>query len=561
LTKKKVKSKRYKMGLVWLRRLTQFFSLAFFLFLIGRNNYPLDFPLAPELYSRLSPLSAIAASIAARTLLTLFWPSLFVLASALLLGRAFCGWVCPLGTTIDLTDKLFPRRREKPGTKPPAAFKVKYLLLLGGLAGSVLGVQFLGYLDPLSLAPRSYIIGILAPLEMLSRWLLNLAKGAKWLLPVIKPVSAFAGKHIFSFIAPIFPHWYIFAIIILGITLLALWRRRGFCRMLCPLGAFLGACSRLTPFSRSVEIEDCKNCGLCPGDCKMGAIAEDGVGTFGGECILCLNCRSVCKSGAVKFRFTNPIRRRQTAQELTGSGPSRRAFIASVGTGLVLAAPRAFGVDIFLPKSAKPGPIRPPGALPEKQFLGACIRCGQCMRVCITEGLQPTLLEAGAAGMFSPQLVPRIGYCEYNCNLCGKVCPSGAIQQLALPDKQRFVIGLAEIDRTRCLPWAENKECLVCEEVCPLPQKAIMLLQRGEANRQGGSKGQNQQGGKGKGGFGKGGKHKPELNQQGNNQPARPVVIPELCIGCGNCENRCPLEGKAAITVSTRPLDLKQLPD
>ena len=559
MTKKKTKTKRYKMSLVWLRRLAQFSSLAFFLFLVGRNNYPLDFALAPELYSRLSPLSAITASIAARTLLTLFWPSLFVLASALLLGRAFCGWVCPLGTTIDLTDKLFPRRQEKPRAKPSTTFKVKYLLLLGGLAGSILGVQFLGYLDPLSLAPRSYIIGILTPLEMLSRWLLNLAKGAKWLLPAIKPVSAFAGKNIFSFIEPIFPHWYIFTIIILGISLLALWRRRGFCRMLCPLGALLGACSRLAPFSRSVENDDCKNCGICPSDCKMGAIAEDGVGTFSGECILCLNCRSSCKFGAVRFRFGNPRQRRQIAQEVVGSGPSRRAFIVSVGAGLALAAPRAFGLDIFLPASIKHSPIRPPGALPEEQFLGACIRCGQCMRVCITGGLQPTLLEAGAAGMFSPRLVPRIGYCEYNCNLCGKVCPSGAIKQLSLSEKQRFVIGLAEIDRNRCLPWAENKECLVCQEVCPLPQKAILLQKAGEESGFEGS------GGKGEGqGFGgwKGGKGEEETQEKGaGGRPDRPVVLTELCIGCGICEKRCPLEGKSAITVSAQSLRLNQPPD
>jgi len=515
----KTKPKGNKMCLIWLRRLVQLLSLAFFLYLIGRNNYPLDFPIPPELFSRLSPLAALTASISARSLLTPFWPALFILVSALILGRAFCGWVCPLGTTIDITDKLFPVRKEKPGDKPSPASRVKYLILIGGISASLLGVQLVGYLDPLSIAPRSYIMGVLAPLELLARWLLSVAKGVGWLSPTANPFSSFANKHIFSFLAPNFPHWYVHTAIIVGIALLALWRRRGFCRMLCPLGALLGTVSRLAPMGRTVDAERCKDCGTCPAECKMGAIAGDGVGTFGGECILCLNCRSSCRLDAVHFRFASPLTRRKEEQELASAGPSRRAFIASIGTGLVLAAPRALGADLFLPKKKNNAPLRPPGALPEERFLGACIRCGQCMRVCPTWGLQPTLLEAGLAGMFSARLVPRIGYCEYNCNLCGRVCPSGAIQELPLEEKQISVIGLAVIDRNRCLPWAKNEECLVCEEVCPVPQKAIVL------------KG----GGKGK--------------RKGYKRIARPMVVTDLCIGCGICENRCPLEGKSAIVV------------
>ena len=75
--------------------------------------------------------------------------------------------------------------------------------------------------------------------------------------------------------------------------------------------------------------------------------------------------------------------------------------------------------------------IRPPGAGDEKTFLSLCIRCGECMKVCPTNVLQPAIFEAGLAGMFSPRLVPRLLFeqsnCEYTCTLCSQVCPTGAI--------------------------------------------------------------------------------------------------------------------------------------
>jgi formate hydrogenlyase subunit 6/NADH:ubiquinone oxidoreductase subunit I len=76
--------------------------------------------------------------------------------------------------------------------------------------------------------------------------------------------------------------------------------------------------------------------------------------------------------------------------------------------------------------------IRPPGALPEPQFLAKCVKCGECMKVCPTNGLQPTLSEAGTEGIWTPVLVPRVGYCEYYCSLCTQVCPTGAIEELTV---------------------------------------------------------------------------------------------------------------------------------
>ena len=143
------------------------------------------------------------------------------------------------------------------------------------------------------------------------------------------------------------------------------------------------------------------------------------------------------------------------------------------------------------------------------------------MKVCITNGLQPTFLEAGFEGMWSPVLVPRIGYCEYRCTLCGQVCPTGAITELKLEEKVNVKIGLAMIDKGRCLPYAHATPCIVCEEVCPTPKKAIWFEHNKAKDRHG---------------------RVVAMKQ--------PRVDLELCIGCGICETKCPVVSKPAIFVT-----------
>jgi MauM/NapG family ferredoxin protein len=187
--------------------------------------------------------------------------------------------------------------------------------------------------------------------------------------------------------------------------------------------------------------------------------------------------------------------------------------------GVSLAPFFSFSLD---KKQANPDLIRPPGALPEEEFLQTCVRCGECMKVCLTNVIQPTFLEAGLEGLWTPFLVMRLGYCEYSCTLCSQVCPTQAIKKLPLPEKQKTVIGLAFIDKGRCLPYAVQKECVVCEEHCPTPKKAIWFDKKEVALRDGGTK----------------------VFKQ-------PVVDLDLCIGCGICEFKCPVSDRPAIYVQS----------
>jgi ferredoxin len=200
---------------------------------------------------------------------------------------------------------------------------------------------------------------------------------------------------------------------------------------------------------------------------------------------------------------------------------TRRALITSglagAGSGLL------FGIQPLAGgKSYNPELIRPPGSLGEEEFLERCIRCGECMKVCPTNAIQATLFESGLAGMWSPVLKMKMGYCEYECTLCTQACPTDAIREITVEEKQRVKIGLAYIDRNRCLPFALARTCIVCEEHCPTPKKAIWFEEVEVKNVRG---------------------EKVLVKQ--------PHIDPDLCIGCGICENKCPVTDRAAVIVTS----------
>ena len=132
------------------------------------------------------------------------------------------------------------------------------------------------------------------------------------------------------------------------------------------------------------------------------------------------------------------------------------------------------------------------------------------MKSCVTNTLQPSLWESGFSGLWTPKLELRMAACEPNCNVCGKVCPTQAIRSLLMEEKTHAKIGTAVLRKETCLVWAQNKMCLICDEICPY--NAIVF--------------------------------RPVEGYR------RPVVIASRCNGCGYCEQRCPVRGESAIVVA-----------
>jgi MauM/NapG family ferredoxin protein len=231
-----------------------------------------------------------------------------------------------------------------------------------------------------------------------------------------------------------------------------------------------------------------------------------------------MDCSESCRRGSLSFQFVLPWRKEPKLESIDLG--RRGMIVAAIGGITALAAmrvsPQARG------RTFNPALIRPPGARPEREFLQRCTSCGLCIKVCPTGGLQPTLTEAGLEGLWTPMLVPLIGCCDYTCNLCGQVCPTEAIVPLTLDEKHATRIGLASFDVTRCIPYAYGRNCMVCEEHCPIPDKAIYCLEVEIQDRNGEKK-----------------------------TIKRPYVDPQKCIGCGECEHVCPYKDRPAIRVTS----------
>jgi MauM/NapG family ferredoxin protein len=372
-------------------------------------------------------------------------------------------------------------------------------------------------LDPLTLLTRTLTVSLWPALDKV----VTAAETALYQIPALRPAVGTFDQWVRPSILPQVPNAYhgavLFAVLFVAIIGLNLVAERFWCRYLCPLGGMLGLLSKVSILRREVTAE-CTFCDLCPGSCPTGTInPEDGYKSDPAECTMCLDCLYGCPLGTTTFVPQTGL---ATWNEYD---PNRRNVLASLGTAIIGTALLKVELDAAVDR---PHNLRPPG-VSEDELLSTCIRCGQCIRTCPTGALQPALTGAGLEGFWTPLMVPRAGYCDYGCNACGQSCPVEAIPPLSLEEKRIQVIGQATIDRNRCLAWAEDTPCIVCEEMCPLPEKAIVLEEVEVLDGRGQS----------------------VLLQQ-------PKVLPDLCIGCGICEYKCPVQGEAAIRVYVEGADL-----
>ena len=509
------------------RRAVQAAVLGIFLLLVLLPPVLVESGIDAGMFVRLSPLAAIqtiAAGAPATQVLALHWPAAVLIAATILLGRFFCGWVCPLGTAIDLTDRLLRPIRNRRENLPGGADgrRLKYYLLAAVAVMAMLGVGIVGWIDPLTMITRVSATVVQPSAAWLSD---SIFSSAHERLPAVRePVDALRSG-IDRAVPTGGPHAYygavFIAVLFLGVPALGALRARCWCRGVCPLGALLAAISQWSLLKRRVS-PACTRCGACKAACKMEAVGDDYRATLGGECVLCQACSAACEAGAVAF--SGPAAKLPEKNvDLT-----RRGLIVS-GLAAVAAVPllkMSPGRNAGSAEGGQVPVIRPPGALPEDEFLDRCTRCGECLRVCKTNGLQPAALQAGLEGLWTPHLVPRIGHCVRDCTLCGQACPSGAIESLRLEQKHAVVIGKAAIDHSRCIPWLGwatsdrgDCNCAVCEEVCPLPTKAIRFTVE-----------------------------RPE-RPGGPAEIRRPYVVDQYCTGCGFCEKVCPVPGDAAIRI------------
>jgi len=485
-----------------IRRLVQIAALGLLVYLLVGVSFPpghvfdsnslSDAETVPvELFLWLDPLVGVSAGIAARVLIGSLVGAAAIILLCVVMPRVFCGWICPMGTLIDAFDWLVGRwtkpLHQRPGRWWTGA---RYGVLAAVVAAALFGVLLAGFVAPLVVLTRGMVF-------TLGRAQGGVSRGWETLSPAGPAVWISAG--------------------VLGSVLLAgLLGRRFWCRTLCPSGALLSLASGARIYERRIDSK-CTGCGKCTKACAFGAIKDDFT-TNHAACAFCTTCGKACPVEAISFvnRLSPPI----TAPVWAGRRMAIATMFIGAGAGAVAAAKWALSREKR--DSKTDGLIRPPGSVAEEQFLELCVQCGQCVQVCPGPVLHPAGLDAGLGALWTPVVIPTRAACHPDCNFCTQVCPTGAIEPLTLEQKRRFVMGVAKIDRSICLPHCGLEDCQLCFEECAdAGYDAIEMretrLEIGDIEE---------------GAF-------SDMEIEAMSKIQAPYVIAEKCVGCGLCEYRC----------------------
>ncbi|MDR1936969.1 MAG: 4Fe-4S binding protein [Tannerellaceae bacterium] len=440
---------------------------------------------------------------------------------ALVFGRIYCSVICPAGILQDVINRLFCIGKKKSRgvrrfsyRKPLNVFR--YVLLGLTVVTAVFGfTSLIVWLDPYSNFGR-VAANLFRPVVM---W------GNNLLADLLMRMENYSLYHVTI-------HTVTWAGLVSGVVALlvfvalSIWRGRLFCNTLCPVGALLSLVSRYSFFRITFDPQQCNRCGNCERSCKAEAIDSQRMAVDTSRCVDCFNCTSSCAKSSLKYRFKPSFKKETSAvdasaaaaapvpvAEAVASHPnSRRTFFA---TGATIAATLPV-LSTVARHTAEAGsgeklpPVTPPGSIDLERFKDKCTGCHICVVRCPTQVLRPAGLQFGFDYLLRPYCAFKSSYCNYECTVCGEVCPVHAIRSLTKEEKRTVQVGIATFYIHRCIVYTEGTDCGACSEHCPT--QAVHMVP-----------------------------HEGTLTI--------PQVEPELCIGCGGCESICPVNPLRAIIV------------
>jgi ferredoxin len=317
----------------------------------------------------------------------------------------------------------------------------------------------------------------------------------------------------------------ILTLIVMGAIGYLAWKRgRLFCNTICPVGTLLGLFSRFSLLKIRFNPETCTRCGKCAGVCKSECIDIKNYSIDYSRCVTCFNCLAVCPESALSMTAskTRSLKMDSTPKTAPVSDGNRRQFLftslALLAGSKLMASPKtkttSNGKELLL--NNKEHPVCPPGSGSLERFNNICTACSLCVSACPTHVLQPALTQYGLSGFMQPHMDYLTSFCNFDCNKCGQVCPTGAILPLTTEEKHVTQMGKAVFVRQNCVVYTDETDCGACSEHCPT--KAVHMVPY------------------------KNGLVIPEVDQ-------------DICIGCGACEHPCPVEAPyKAIFVNGNPV-------
>lgn len=357
----------------------------------------------------------------------------------LLVGRAYCSVICPLGVLQDIVSNLSARRKGKKK-------RFKY-----HKAHNVARYVILGVFILLLVAGFTAIASLIAPYSAYGRMVQNLGQPvAIWLNNLFVPLAehydsyAIYTREVWIRSLPVF---IVAAVSLVAIVILS-WRGgRVYCNTVCPVGTILGLLSRHSLLRPVIDTSKCISCGSCARRCKSSCIDAKNHTIDLSRCVSCMDCIDDCSKGAISFT-TRP---RRQVPVTGGDTPrpvdsGRRSFLiagaTAAGSAVALKAQKTVdgGLAEILDKKLPTRHTRlvPPGAISLKNFTQHCTACQLCVSECPNGVLRPS---TDINSFMQPRMEFDHGYCRPECHACSDVCPAGAIRPITWEEKSSTQIG------------------------------------------------------------------------------------------------------------------------
>mgnify|MGYP000027156254 FL=1 len=424
----------------------------------------------------------------------------------LLLGRIYCSVICPMGILQDIINWI---SRKTVNKKKRFRFSPAKNLL----RWSVLTITVISFLCGFTV-----LLGLLDPYSAFGRMVTN----------VFKPVYM-AGNNLLESIFSRFGNYTFYQVdasllsissFIIGVvTFLVIgylaWKHgRTWCNTVCPVGTLLGFVSRFSLFKIRIDENKCTHCMICGTKCKASCIDSKNQKIDYTRCVDCFDCLESCKEGALVYSLPSSILKKK--QQVTASDASKRRFLlAGITTAVATPKVMAQAQSVLATATGKVSdkrktPITPPGSISLTHFQAHCTSCHLCVSKCPSHVLKPAFMEYGVGGMMQPTMFFEKGFCNFDCTVCGDVCPNGAIQPLTIEQKHLTQMGRVVFTKENCIVYTDGTSCGACSEHCPTQALSMVPYKDGLTI---------------------------------------PHVDTDICVGCGGCEYVCPARPFRAVHI------------